>query len=111
LHFDGAVLFWEETRRATPAIWNDLHLLRLAGVFDRIAAMVVGIAQELPDGDGYPELREATLEALGDRPVPVLGHVDFGHAAPNLPLPLGIRAAVDADARTLTLLEPAVTAS
>lgn len=107
-HFDGAVLFWEETRRPIPAIWNDLHLLRLAGVFDRIAAMVVGIPQELPAAEDQPQLREVTLEALGSRRIPVLGQVDFGHASPNLPLPVGIRAAVDADARTLALLEPAV---
>jgi muramoyltetrapeptide carboxypeptidase len=33
---------------------------------------------------------------------------DLGHAGPNIPLPLGIRAAVDADARTIELLEAAV---
>jgi hypothetical protein len=27
---------------------------------------------------------------------------------PNLPMPLGVRAALDADALTITLLEPAV---
>lgn len=48
------------------------------------------------------------LDVLGDRDLPVLGHVDFGHASPNLPLPLGIRADVDATGRTLSLLEPVV---
>jgi muramoyltetrapeptide carboxypeptidase len=41
----------------------------------------------------------------------VLGNVDIGHNGPNLPMPLGIRAEVDADAVTLSLLEPAVAAS
>ena len=49
------------------------------------------------------------LDVLGRRDVPVLAQVDFGHHSPNLPLPLGVRAEVDADRRTLTLLEPAVT--
>ena len=40
--------------------------------------------------------------------MPILGHVDFGHTAPNLPLPLGVRAAVDTTALTLSLLEPVV---
>ncbi|WKX23503.1 MULTISPECIES: hypothetical protein [unclassified Streptomyces] len=40
--------------------------------------------------------------------MPVLAQVDFGHTSPNLPLPLGVRAHVDADNRTLSLLEPAV---
>ncbi|MFJ8827979.1 hypothetical protein ACIREE_40410 [Streptomyces sp. NPDC102467] len=34
--------------------------------------------------------------------------VEVGHAGPNLPMPVGIRAAFDAAERTLALLEPAV---
>ena len=47
---------------------------------------------------------------MGERDIPVLGDVDIGHAGPNLPMPLGVRAAMDADAKTLSLLEPVVTA-
>ena len=41
----------------------------------------------------------------------MLGDVDIGHAGPNLPMPLGIRAEMDANALTLSLLEPVVTLS
>ncbi|MEU4202208.1 hypothetical protein AB0B15_23720 [Streptomyces sp. NPDC045456] len=34
--------------------------------------------------------------------VTVLAQVDFGHTSPNLPLPVGVRAHVDADNRTLS---------
>ena len=44
---------------------------------------------------------------LGDRDIPVLGNVDIGHEPPNVPLPLGVPAEVDADAASITLLEPA----
>jgi muramoyltetrapeptide carboxypeptidase len=37
-----------------------------------------------------------------------LGNVEFGHAGPNLPMPVGIRVGLDAQQRTLSLLEPAV---
>ncbi|MFB8166832.1 LD-carboxypeptidase [Kitasatospora purpeofusca] len=110
--FDGAVLFWEEVERPLSAVWSDLHVLRLSGVLDRIAAMVVGVPHRLTApgcAHGTPELREVVLDVLGGRDLPVLGQVDIGHAGPNLPLPLGIRAEVDATARTLTLLEAAVT--
>ncbi|MFD3515396.1 hypothetical protein [Streptomyces sp. NPDC058657] len=40
--------------------------------------------------------------------IPVLGGVEFGHAGPNLPMPVGIRVALDAQQRTLSLLELAV---
>ena len=49
------------------------------------------------------------MEVVGDRDLPVLGDVDVGHEGPNLPMPLGVRAALDADALTLSLRESAVT--
>lgn len=58
--------------------------------------------------DGSPTLSEIVLDVLGDRDIPALGHVEFGHAAPNLPMPVGIRVALDAQQRTLSLLELAV---
>ncbi|AWS46064.1 LD-carboxypeptidase [Streptosporangium sp. 'caverna'] len=109
--FDGAVLFWEEVNRSMAAIWGDLHILRLSGVLDRIDAMVVGIPSDVTltgGGPTPPTLRDIVLDVVGDREIPILGHVDFGHTAPNLPLPLGVRAAVDATARTLSLVEPVV---
>jgi muramoyltetrapeptide carboxypeptidase len=108
--FDGAILFWEEVGTTTPAVWNDLHVLRLAGVLDRIAGMVVGTT-EVELAEGPDTLREVVLDVLGERDIPVLGNVDVGHNGPNVPMPLGVRAEVDADAVTLSLLEPAVTVS
>ena len=111
-HFDGAVLFWEEAFTATSVVWSDLHVLRHAGVLDRIAGMVVGAPCEVEPTEGGPDtLREIVLDVLGERDIPVLGNVDVGHDPPNLPMPLGVRAEMDADALTLSLLEPAVTAS
>jgi muramoyltetrapeptide carboxypeptidase len=111
-HFDDAILFWEEVGTSTAAVWNDLHVLRYSGVFDRIAGMVVGTPTDVEPTDGGPDtLREVVLDVLGERDIPVLGNVDIGHNPPNVPMPLGVPAEVDADAVTLTLLEPAVTAS
>ncbi|MCM2424896.1 hypothetical protein [Streptomyces sp. RKAG337] len=110
--FDGAVLFWEEVQRPVTRIWCDLHTLRLSGVLDRIAGMVVGIPSEVTPYEGVGGdqvgLREVVLDVLAERDIPVLAQVDFGHTSPNLPLPLGVRADVDADNRTLSLLESAV---
>ncbi len=110
--FDGAILFWEEAFTSTSVIWNDLHVLRQAGVLDRISGMVVGKPFEVePTPPGPDSLRDIVLEVIGEREIPVLGDVDIGHAGPNLPMPLGIRAELDADAKTLSLLEPVVTLS
>ncbi|MEW2470173.1 S66 peptidase family protein [Streptomyces sp. NPDC046994] len=112
--FEGAVLFWEELQRPVSRIWMDLHTLRLSGVLDRIAGMVVGIPTEVTPHDDSADragLRDVVLDVLGQRDIPVLAQVDFGHTSPNLPLPIGVRADVDADNRTLSLLESAVAES
>lgn len=109
--FDGAVLFWEEAGGLAAYVWSYLQVLRHAGILDRISGMVVGIPDRI-DGldspDASPTLREIVLDVLGDRDIPVLGNVEFGHAGPNLPMPVGIRVALDAQQRSLSLLEPAV---
>lgn len=107
--FDGAILFWEEVSTSTGTIWNDLHVLRYAGVLDRIAGMVVGAPTGVEPTEGGPDrLRDVVLDVLGERDIPVIGNFDLGHTQPNLPMPLDVRAEVDADALTVALLEPAV---
>lgn len=107
--FDGAILFWDEVGAAATAVWNDLHVLRQSGVLDRIAGMLVGpIADVELAEEGPATLREVVLDVVGDRDIPVLANVEIGHNPPNIPLPLGVLAEVDADATTVTLLEPAV---
>ncbi|MFF4925924.1 LD-carboxypeptidase [Kitasatospora sp. MY 5-36] len=108
--FDGAVLFWEEMGGLASYVWSYLHVMRHSGILDRIAGMVVGVPREIGglEPGASPTLREIVLDVLGDRDIPVLGNVDFGHAGPNLPMPVGVRVGLDARQRTLSLLEPAV---
>jgi muramoyltetrapeptide carboxypeptidase len=110
--FDGAILFWEELATSFAGVWSDLHVLRHEGVLDRISGMVVGTPTDVQPTEGGPAtLREVVLDVLAERDIPVLGNVDIGHNPPNVPMPLGVRAEVNADALTLALLEPAVAAS
>lgn len=104
--FDGAILFLEDVGTSTSGVWNDLHVLRLAGLLDRIGGVVFGPASTIEVTEPGPGLAEVVLDVVPT--VPVLGNVNIGHEPPNLPLPVGVRAALDAEARTLALLEPAV---
>lgn len=109
--FDGAVLFWEEAGGQASYVWTYLQILRHSGILDRISGMVVGVPEAiegLDARDGSPSLAEIVLDVLGNRDIPVLGNVEVGHAGLNLPMPVGIRAALDATELTLSLLEPAV---
>ncbi|MEV6927556.1 LD-carboxypeptidase [Dactylosporangium sp. NPDC051485] len=109
--FDGAVLFWEEMGGLASHVWSYLQVMRHCGILDRISGMVVGVPREiagLDSPEASPTLSEIVLDVLGDRDIPVLGNVEFGHAGPNLPMPIGIRVGLDTQQRTLSLLEPAV---
>lgn len=109
--FDGAILFIEDLNTPTINVWNDLHVLRHSGVFDRIAGLLIGPLETVQVMPEAPQtLREVVLDVLGDRDIPVIGNVNLGHAGPNLPLPLGVRAAIDAEELTVELLESAVIA-
>ncbi|MCE3031075.1 S66 peptidase family protein, partial [Streptomyces sp. CMSTAAHL-2] len=65
-------------------IARHLHGMRLAGFFDRAAAVLVG-RTHAPDA---PTLTQdaAVLDALGPLGVPILADVECGHVAPYLPL-------------------------
>ncbi|TXJ85386.1 LD-carboxypeptidase [Streptomyces lavendulae] len=73
-------------------IARHLHGMRLAGFFDRAAAVLVG-RTHAPDA---PTLTQdaAVLDALGPLGVPVLADVECGHVAPYLPLVNGARGRV-----------------
>ena len=107
--FDGAILFLEDYNAPTIRIWNDLQVLRLSGVFERIAGLIIGPVDGISILEGTEKtLRDVVLDVVGEREVPILANVNCGHSGPNVPLPLGIRAALDADGRTIELVEAAV---
>jgi muramoyltetrapeptide carboxypeptidase len=112
-NFDGAILFFEEA--GTPPIRLDRALLHFeqAGKLDGVQGIVVGelAGSEWDNFTSSP--RSKTLEnvldgRLGKLGIPVLYGLPLGHGPSLATLPLGVRATVDADARTLTIEEPAL---
>lgn len=109
--FEGAIFFWEDIGQSIYSIDRLLWQLRLAGVLERIAGMVVGMVTEADEGVAnrpVPTLQEVVLEVTQDYNLPILAGVEFGHGIVNIPMPVGIRARLDADRRTFTLLESAM---
>ncbi len=108
--FDGAILFLEEVNEDLYRIDRMLAHLRMAGVLDRVAGVVVGQVTELikrgADGSmGYDEILATYLEPLG---VPVAYGFPFGHVDDQWTLPVGVMARLDASAGELELLESGV---
>jgi muramoyltetrapeptide carboxypeptidase len=113
---DGAIFFFEETGNAPIRIDRALLYLEQIGKLDGVRGIVVGelAGCEWYDWTSAPrtktleEVLESRLSHLG---VPVLYGLPLGHGDSLATLPLGVDATVDADARTLTIDEPALLVS
>lgn len=99
----GAVVVLEDI--AEPAYRLDSMLTQLlrTGWFDEVAGVVLGSFTDC--GDEAVETVVERLEVLG---VPLVSGLPFGHGVPQLTVPLGVEADLDADAGTLTMRQPAL---
>jgi muramoyltetrapeptide carboxypeptidase len=112
---DEAIFAFEEVGSSPHGIERALLQLAQAGKLKRVRGIVIGdlVGCEWSDGGGAPWPRTKTLpEVLEDRlgalGVPVLYGFPFGHGNLFATLPLGVQATLDADARTLAVVEAAL---
>ena len=75
--------------------------LKQAGVFSAVSGVLVGKPMDEKYAGDY---RRILCEAVADPSLPILGNLNIGHATPRCILPLGIPAAVDADAQVIRFL-------
>jgi muramoyltetrapeptide carboxypeptidase len=100
----GAILFIEEVNEPAYRIDRSLSQLRLAGVLNSVAGIVVGsfIPKESTD---IEQIDRILNEYLGSLKVPVLMKYPVGHTSLNITLPHGGMVELDADKAILRLLE------
>lgn len=98
---EGRILLLEEVNEAPYRIDRALTQLRLSGVLQRAAGVVVGDCA--PGGDSLVQqvVRVVLEDRLGDLDLPVVLEAPVGHGPRNLALPLGVPARLDADLGTL----------
>ena len=117
IDLDGAIFFFEDVDAPPWYIDGALVQLAHAGKLDRVLGVVVGEMEkcewredrpEWPRTKSLEDVLEQRLEPLG---VPVLYKLPLGHGKNLATLPLGVPATLDADARTLTIDEPALIAA
>ncbi len=106
----GHLLFLEEVGEAPYRVDRMLTQLRQAGILGEAAGVALGVFQKCEATDGEPSLTLAQVlhENLAGLRVPAAYGFSFGHIAHQVTLRIGVRAALDTEARTITLLEPAV---
>ena len=107
--YDGAILFLEDVAEAPYRVDRMLTQLWLAGTLQKVAGVAIGKFTETDGYDGnefsIEDVLRMRFEPLG---VPTLRGLMIGHVEDQTTVPLGVEAELDADAGTLTLLEPAV---
>jgi muramoyltetrapeptide carboxypeptidase LdcA involved in peptidoglycan recycling len=104
----GAILFFEETDCHMHDYERHLNSLRLHGVFERVAGIIVGKHERLRGESDITDRARLLAEFLPSRAFPVLVDVDLGHTAPMLTLPIGVTAVLDANEGRLRLLQAGV---
>lgn len=108
--FRNKIVVLEDVGEGVYRIDRDLMQLKNAGLLDEAAGFVIGTVtrwkqQEAdPPANSLETLWQDYFGALGK---PVLTGFPFGHEPNPLMIPLGVRARLDADSRSLTLLESA----
>ncbi len=105
--YDGALLFLEEVGEEAYRVDRMLGTLLSAGRFERLAGIIAGSMSRVTFGgvEDPERLRSLLADRLAPLGVPVALGLPFGHAGPNVPLPVGARASWDGRSRTLGLEE------
>jgi len=109
--FKDSILFLEDIGEEPYRIDRMMTHLRHAAVLNQVSAILGGQFTDCgPKDPSKPSLSlEEILREIGSKvPVPFLAGLPFGHEARKLTIPMGIRARVNVEARTLEYLEGAV---
>ena len=120
--FNDAILFLEDSEEQPPADWVLYWMRNLGaqGILERLSGLLFARpgnegfeTQEAQQKwlDTYPEFDKALLKALkefGRTDLPVVTNMDYGHTLPQLILPYGVKAEINPDKKTVSLLESGV---
>ncbi|WP_371497139.1 LD-carboxypeptidase [Kitasatospora sp. NBC_00374] len=103
--YAGTVLLLEDVNQQPYQLDRILTQLLRSGALEGVAGIALGSWEGCGPAD---RVREVMLDRLAPLGVPVVWELGFGHGPTSLTVPLGVPATLDADARTLTLDEPAL---
>lgn len=100
----GAIVLLEDENEDASRIDTMLTHLRRCGYFASAAGVLAGKFTNAGDSSA-DEVRAVLDDRLGDLGIPVVADADLGHGGHVQTWPVGVRARLDADARTVTFLD------
>ncbi|MCS7018839.1 MAG: LD-carboxypeptidase [Cytophagales bacterium] len=104
--WDGAILFLEDVGEATYRIDRLFCQLKLSGILDKIAGIVLGAFTNCPEGTGeYSRSIEAIFnDYIVPLGIPAFAGAQFGHIPQKVLLPVGATVHLDAEQANLHLV-------
>ncbi|MFN3650327.1 MAG: LD-carboxypeptidase [Armatimonadota bacterium] len=106
---DDCILFLEDVHESPARVERYLMQLLLAGKLDRAAGFLIGnTPYDGDDHDHYlpiPQIYQDLLVPLGK---PLVHAWPVGHDPSPITLPMGVRVRLDADRKSVSVLDPAV---
>ena len=114
INTENKIVFLEETNEEPYKIDRMLTQLLMAKKLDKAAGIALGVfdnceqKKENPSFEYSFSLMEVLFDRLSHLGIPLVYGLSFGHIKNKITIPFGIKAELDADSKTLTLLEAAV---
>lgn len=100
----GDILFIEDSLKDAATIERSFSLLKLNGVFDKVAGIILGKHELFDDMKTGRKPYEILLEVLGERKIPFIADFDCCHTHPMLTLPIGAEIKLDATNKKVYML-------
>lgn len=100
----GKIIVLEDIKEALEHIDGMMNQLRQARKLEQAAGFVIGSFTELGKEETYEEVLDIMREYLIPLNKPVLAGFQIGHCKPNVAIPLGVEAILDADEKVLRIL-------
>lgn len=104
LNTDDKILFLEDVNEKPYSVDRMLTQMVAAGKFNKVKGIVFG---SFVNGGDASHFLETALDVLKDFQGPILFHFPAGHGPMKVTLPLGIRARIDPQQKSLEYLESA----
>lgn len=101
----GDILFIEDSLKDASTIERSFSMLKLAGVFNKVKGIILGKHEKFDDQGTGRQPYDILLEVMGSCDIPFLADFDCCHTHPMFTLPLGCRVELDADCKSVKLLE------
>jgi len=98
-NFANKILFLEDRAEAPYRIDRMLTQMKLADCFQGLAGLVLG---SFEDCGPLQDILTIIKDLFGDRRIPILAGLEAGHGDPNMTLPMGLEASLDADRHLLS---------